>query len=138
MMYAKKIKMQYGCSNSNNVQEIAEIYVDGCNNPGFFKKADLHDYLKKNPGSIKVYISPYPDLIPAVSSKGEKYVRSEPNDTPRDNLLRLPRVQGGENMAVHHGGKVGKAGKTLASKTTSKSAKSKAGKTLADHKAAKH
>ncbi len=46
--------------------------------------------------------------------------------------------EGGENMAVHHGGKVGKAGKTLASKTTSKSAKSKAGKTLADHKAAKH
>ena len=92
MMYAKKIKMQYGCSNSNNVQEIAEIYVDGCNNPGFFKKADLHDYLKKNSGSIKVYISPYPDLIPAVSSRGEKYVRSEPNDTPRDNLLRLPRV----------------------------------------------
>ena len=41
-------------------------------------------------------------------------------------------------MAVHHGGKVGKAGKTLASKTTSKSEKSKAGKTLADHKAAKH
>ena len=41
-------------------------------------------------------------------------------------------------MAVHHGVKVGKAGKTLASKTTSKSAKSKAGKTLADHKAAKH
>ena len=65
--------------------------MDGCNNHGF-KKADLHDHLKKNPGSIKVYISPYPDLIPAVSSKGEKYVRSEPNDTPRDNLLRLPRV----------------------------------------------
>ena len=38
MMYAKKIKMQYGCSNSNNVQEIAEIYVDGCNDPGFLKK----------------------------------------------------------------------------------------------------
>ena len=41
-------------------------------------------------------------------------------------------------MAVHHGGKVGKAGKTLASKSSSKSAKSKAGKTLADHKAKKH
>lgn len=37
-------------------------------------------------------------------------------------------------MAVHHGGKVGKAGKTLASKSSSKSAKSKAGKTLANHK----
>lgn len=41
-------------------------------------------------------------------------------------------------MAVHHGGKVGKAGKTLASNTSSKSAKSNAGKTLAAHKAAKH
>ncbi len=37
-------------------------------------------------------------------------------------------------MAVHHGGKVGKAGKNLASKSTSKSTKSKAGKVLADHK----
>ena len=34
-------------------------------------------------------------------------------------------------MAVHHGGKVGKAAKTLATKGSSKSAKSKAGKTLA-------
>ena len=41
-------------------------------------------------------------------------------------------------MAVHHGGKVGKAGKTLASKGSSKSAKSKAGKTLANHKAKAH
>ena len=41
-------------------------------------------------------------------------------------------------MAVHSGGKVGKAGKTLATKSSSKSIKSKAGKTLADHKAKKH
>lgn len=41
-------------------------------------------------------------------------------------------------MAVHHGGKVGKAGKTLAAKSTTKTAKSKAGKTLANHKAEKH
>lgn len=71
MMYAKKIKMKYGCSNSNNVQEIEEIYIDGCNNPGYFKKSVLYDYLKKNPGSIKVYISPYPDVLPALSSRGE-------------------------------------------------------------------
>ena len=37
-------------------------------------------------------------------------------------------------MAVHHGGKVGKAAKTLATKGSSKSARSKAGKKLADHK----
>lgn len=92
MMYAKKIKMQAGCNNSNNTQEIAEIYLEGCNNPGFFPKATLHDYLKTNPNSIKVYISPYPYVVPATSSRGEKYVRSEPNDTPYDNLLKLPRV----------------------------------------------
>lgn len=92
MMYATKIKMQQGCANSNSTQEIAEIYIEGCDNPGFFSKTTLHDYLQTNPNSISVKIYPYPYLIPAVSSKGEKYVRSEPNDTPNDNLLKLPRV----------------------------------------------
>ena len=93
MMYAKKIKMQQGCENSCKAQEIAEIYIDGCNNPGFFTRASLHDHLRENPKTIKVGIPPnYPYLIPAVSSNGIKYVRSEPNDTPHDNLLQLPRV----------------------------------------------
>ena len=63
MMYAKKIRMQNGCRNSNNTQEIAEIYVDGCDNPGFFPKAVLHDFLRTNPNSIKVNISPYPYVV---------------------------------------------------------------------------
>ena len=46
MFYAKKIKMMSGCNNSQNVTDIDEIYIDGCKNPGFFKKAVLHDYLK--------------------------------------------------------------------------------------------
>jgi hypothetical protein len=91
-MYVKKIKMQPGCTNANATLEIDEIYVDGCTNPGFFKKSALHNYLIKNPNSIKVYIYPYPDLVPATSYKGEKYVRSEPNDTIYDNLLKLPQV----------------------------------------------
>lgn len=41
-------------------------------------------------------------------------------------------------MAVHRGGKVSSAAKNLASKSTSKNTKSKAGKTLADHKANYH
>ncbi|WP_282020879.1 hypothetical protein [Planomicrobium okeanokoites] len=41
-------------------------------------------------------------------------------------------------MAKHSGGKVGKAGKTLASKNASKSQKSKAGKTLKSHQDSKH
>ncbi len=41
-------------------------------------------------------------------------------------------------MAVHHGGKVGSAARKLASKRTNKSTKSKAGKTLSNHKARYH
>ncbi len=41
-------------------------------------------------------------------------------------------------MAVHHGGKVGKAGKILASRSSSKSAKNKAGATLAIHRSRYH
>ena len=41
-------------------------------------------------------------------------------------------------MPVHHGGKVGNAAKTLAKSNSTKSSKSKAGRTLAKHKASKH
>jgi hypothetical protein len=90
-MKATKIKMKTGCEKSNKTTEISEIYLEGCTNPGYFAKATLYDHLKKNPGSIQVNISPYPNLIPVLSGNNEKYVRSEPNDTPNDNLLKLPR-----------------------------------------------
>lgn len=90
-MYATKIKMQRGCYNSQSLLEIDKIYIEGCNNPGFFKKAVLHDYLKKHPGTIRVKIPPYPDIVPAVSINREKYVRSSPNVSERDNILSLPR-----------------------------------------------
>ena len=54
-------------------------------------KIPISSYTQAHPNSIYVNISPYPDLVPALSSNYEKYVRSEPNDTPSDNLLRLPR-----------------------------------------------
>lgn len=41
-------------------------------------------------------------------------------------------------MTVHHGGKVGAAGRKLASKSSNKSTKTKAAKTLINHKIAKH
>ena len=91
MFYATKIKMKYGCYNSQDLTEIDEIYVIGCSNPGYFKKATLYDYLIKNPGTIKVNVQPYPNVVPAISSNHEKYVRSSPNGYQRDNLLALPR-----------------------------------------------
>ena len=41
-------------------------------------------------------------------------------------------------MVVHHGGKVGKAASKLASKSSSKPTKSKAGKVLKQHKDKQH
>jgi hypothetical protein len=90
-MKATKIKMQSGCGNSDNLLEIDSIYLTGCDNPGFFKKAVVHDYLKDHPGTIQVNIYPYPNVIPAVSPNNEKYVKSTPNSLSIDNLLCLPR-----------------------------------------------
>lgn len=91
MMYVTKIKMKPGCYNSYNLLEIDELYITGCDNPGFFKKSVIHDYVKQNPNSIKVNKSPFPSIVSAVSVNNEKYVRSSPNNYTHDNLLDLPR-----------------------------------------------
>ena len=41
-MKATKIKMKPGCSNSTKTTEIDQIYIEGCTNPGYFKKATLY------------------------------------------------------------------------------------------------
>ena len=43
------------------------------------------------PNNIQINIYPYPDLQPTLSQNGEKYVRSEPNYTEKDILLKLPK-----------------------------------------------
>ena len=91
-MKVTKIKMKQGCGHSNNLVEIDKIYLEGCNQNGFYPKASLYDYLKNHPNSIQVDIYPYPNLQPMLSQNGEKYVRSEPDYTGKDNLLNLPRV----------------------------------------------
>ena len=90
-MKATKIKMK--TNRGTSLLEIDSIYITGCNEPGFYKKEVLHDYLKKNPASIQVDIYPYPNLIDAVGPypNYEKYVKSSPNSTTSDNLLSLPR-----------------------------------------------
>ena len=90
-MKAVKTKMKPGCGSSNNLLEIDQIYLEGCQENGYYPKASIHDFLKSNPNSIQVNIYPYPNLQPMLSQNGEKYVRSEPNYTGKDNLLCLPR-----------------------------------------------
>lgn len=91
MMYITKIKMKPGCYYSSKLVEIDQLYVTGCERPGYYPKATVHDYVKENPGSIKVNKHPYPNVIDAISVNKEKYVRSSPNDYTHDNLLDLPR-----------------------------------------------
>ena len=89
MIYAEKIKMKSGYYSSQTLEEIDEIYLSGI---GFCKKADIHEYVKAHPNSIHVKRYPYPALIPAISSRGERYVRSNPDKYRHDDLLDLPRV----------------------------------------------
>lgn len=90
-MRAIKIKMKTGCNYSNDLTEIDQIYLEGCQEDGYYYKSAIYDFLKDNPNSIQVNIYPYPDLQPVLSQNGEKYVRSEANYTGKDNLLALPR-----------------------------------------------
>ena len=74
----------------NTLIEIDSLYIEGGTQPGWYKKAYIHDTVKSKPGSIQVNIYPYPDVLPAISNKGEKYVKSSPNENTFDNLLKLP------------------------------------------------
>lgn len=92
MMYAQKIKMRNDCADSNELTDIVSICIEGYNGKNFYKKEVLHEHLKKHPNSIRVKLEDQPYLIPAVSPSGEKYVKSTPNDSTLDNLLKLPKI----------------------------------------------
>ena len=93
-MKATGIKMNIGCESSGFCGDIHSIRVKDDNGENWHEKADVHKHLLKHPGSIHVDIAPYyPKLEPATSINGVKYVRSEPNDTPHDNLLKLPKYR---------------------------------------------
>ena len=53
MFYATKIRMKSGCANSNQLTEINEIYLTGCNEEKFYQKAAVYGYLINNPDSVK-------------------------------------------------------------------------------------
>ena len=87
MHYVKAIRMGINNQHSGNYNEISQLYV----NEHWLGKGCLYDYLKSNPNSIAVNISPYPRLIPKMSKNGEKFVASEPDAVKDDNLMNLPK-----------------------------------------------
>lgn len=102
MIYATEITMQTGHRNDNDLEVIDSIYLKQdtatnwqiSNQPliGWYKKEDINRWLINNDQlQIKVNISPYPLLEP-VTDGHIIYVKSQADNTGRDNLLRLPRV----------------------------------------------
>nr|WP_122012261.1 DUF3892 domain-containing protein [Maliibacterium massiliense] len=89
--YATKIRMTRGCAHSDSLLEIEDVYLANGVGEGYFSKEMVYDYLVENAGAVRVNIPPYPKLVPATSKYGEKYVRSRPNASGKDNLLCLPR-----------------------------------------------
>lgn len=93
-MFATKIKMKTSSGKSNDLLEIDQVHINGnvYFTTGWYTKAFLYDYLKANPDSIQVNLQPFPNIIPALSEKGEKFIKSAPDKTEKDNLLNLVRV----------------------------------------------
>lgn len=91
MILATKIHFQYGCPAYPSEQDIQSIYLSGEGLEGLYPKEQVYDMLVRSE-MIRVNIYPYPALEEMTSFKGEKYVRSEPNENQYDNLLNLPRV----------------------------------------------
>ena len=91
MILATKLHFQYGCPVHPSEQDIQSIYLSGEGLEGFYLKEQVYDMILQGE-IIRVNIYPYPILEEMTSSKGEKYVRSMPNESRNDNLLNLPRV----------------------------------------------
>ncbi|WP_260198703.1 DUF3892 domain-containing protein [Lacticaseibacillus paracasei] len=91
MIYASKIQMNTGKEHNNELISIKSIYLEGLTESGFYTKESIYDWLKNNSDiEVRVKIEPYPRVQPAIW-KTTKYVKSQPDDTGLDNLLKLPR-----------------------------------------------
>ena len=97
MIYVTKRRMKpsstswlfQSSSLSTQLLEIDSLCLKDGINEKWYKKEDIHDWIKKG-NMVKVGVNPYPELQAMISSSGEKYVRSSPNGSTSDNLLKLP------------------------------------------------
>ena len=77
--------MRQGCETRPEITEIDEIYLEGI---GYHRKEAIFDYLIFHPGSIRVGVEPYPEIMPATSLSCAKYLISSLDS--QDRLLDLP------------------------------------------------
>lgn len=91
-MNAVKIAMRVNAENSNNPKDIEYIFISfDSDNIKSYNTEKLYDMLMEN-SSEKIYVdnsSSY--LVPIQATNGKKYIRSTPNSSMTDELMKLPR-----------------------------------------------
>lgn len=91
-MKAVKIAMRANSQSSNNPKDIESIFISSeSGNSVRYDIKQLYDILMENPEK-RIYVSNsnfY--LIPMRATNGQKYIRSTPNLSIIDGLMKLPR-----------------------------------------------
>jgi len=68
--------------------------ADGTGKSGRVGRERLHDWIRSEGGVAYVQVGvARAAVIPAVSPRGTKYVKTEADSTDRDNLLKLPECR---------------------------------------------
>ncbi|GEK90736.1 hypothetical protein [Alkalibacterium kapii] len=92
LLYAAKIKMSPGCTDSLCCQDIESIYLEGLNSKTFHLRETVHALLKYDPKTVAVKNKEIFILEAATSPKGDQYVRTANCPKKIDPLLSLPRL----------------------------------------------
>ena len=91
-MRAIKIMMKAETPNSNSPKDIVSLYIE--NDLGRieeYKTEKLYDLLIEDSHRRIFVNNGMSYLIPVCSMKGQKYVRSLPNNNTIDEIMKLPR-----------------------------------------------
>lgn len=94
MLYAVAVSFQSSQESEWTWKSVDQIYLNSDDSSvlsGWHSKAYVYDLIKNKGKIVKVYISPYPKLIPEIYDGSTKFVRSENDDTSTDNLVQLGR-----------------------------------------------
>ncbi len=86
-MQVNKIKMRQGRLCSYNPLDIQGVYIDNI----YHDVGDVYDYIIKTGEKIYVGDSCEVHLIGVIALNGKRYLRTAPNKTFVDDLLKLPR-----------------------------------------------
>ncbi len=74
-------------SGGSRLEHIAELKTE---HGTVFTREKMYNTIKDGK-KYAVNIDPFPKITTAISSNGTRYVRSEADNTGKDNLLKLPR-----------------------------------------------